>query len=148
MINVKIFEKHQVAATTSCSSQYNYVCIGNLIEYTRSISAITIDLPSKKTSITSRELIYRRMKWEDTKITKFTISDPFNRCHSFRRSHCEARVVSCLVRVVSCLVSTGQLSSETVPAILFGGQYRNTDLPMIFLAGRGPLTKANSQQNI
>ena len=29
---------------------------------------------------------------------------------------------------ISCLVSTGQLSSETVPAILFGGQYRNTDL--------------------
>lgn len=40
----------------------------------------------------------------------------------------------------SCL-STAQPRSSTVPPILFGGQYRNTDLPMIFLAGRGPLNK-------
>jgi len=46
------------------------------------------------------------------------------------------------------VVSTLQLSLETVPAILFGGQYRNTDLPMMFFDGRGPLTKSHSIHNI
>lgn len=36
-------------------------------------------------------------------------------------------------------LSFGQLSSRTVLPILAGGQYLNTDLPSMFLAGRGPL---------
>lgn len=48
-----------------------------------------------------------------------------------------------LTALLSC-VSTAQPASRTVPPILYGGQYRSTDLPIIFLAGRGPLSKHNS----
>lgn len=47
--------------------------------------------------------------------------------------------------LLSC-VSTAQPASRTVLPILFGGQYRSTDLPIMFLAGRGPLWKHNSNR--
>jgi len=71
------------------------------------------------------------------KFTQSTLTD--GKC-----GHWEGTAVS----VLSCVVSTLQLSLETVPAILFGGQYRNTDLPMMFFDGRGPLTKSHSIHNI
>lgn len=42
--------------------------------------------------------------------------------------------------LLSCL-SIAQPASEMVVPILFGGQYRRTDLPIIFLVGRGPLAR-------
>lgn len=47
-------------------------------------------------------------------------------------------------KLLSTSLSTAQPSGRIVPPILAGGQYRNNDLPIIFLAGRGPLQKQTS----
>lgn len=48
---------------------------------------------------------------------------------------------------VSCCLSTAHPVSRTVPPILFGGQYLNTDLPSIFFAGNGPLKSYLQKKN-